>query len=158
MEKLNILEAAGYKVVSIRECDWNKKKAAMEPEVRQAIEKQASDEHITIREALYGGRTEVFKSYIECMIGQKIFADDVCSMYSSVNALDDYAVGYKRFYKPTVEEILDESFIGVVKCDVVPPTDLYLPVLPSRVKAADGSERLTFDLNPKTGVWASVEI
>ena len=68
MEKLNILEAAGYKVVSIRECDWNKEKAAMEPEVRLAIEKQASDEHINIRDALYGGRIEVYKSYIECMI------------------------------------------------------------------------------------------
>ena len=38
MEKLNILEAAGYKVVSIRECDWNKKKAQMTPDARQAIE------------------------------------------------------------------------------------------------------------------------
>ena len=47
MEKLNILEAAGYKVVSISECDWNKKKAKMTPDARHAIEKQASDEHIT---------------------------------------------------------------------------------------------------------------
>ena len=89
---------------------------------------------------------------------QRIFADDVCSMYPAVNALDDYAVGIKQFYKPTVDEIMDNSFIGVVKCDVVPPTDLYVPVLPSRVKASDGNERLTFDLNPKTGVWASCEI
>ena len=92
------------------------------------------------------------------MIGQKIFADDVCSMYPSVNAFDAYAVGFKRFYKPTVDEIMDDSFIGVVKCDVAPPTDLYIPVLPSRVKTADESERLTFDLNPKTSVWASCEI
>jgi hypothetical protein len=38
MEKLNILEAAGYKVVSISECDWNKKKAKMTPDARHAIE------------------------------------------------------------------------------------------------------------------------
>ena len=38
MEKLNILEAAGYKVVSISECEWNKKKAKTKPEVRQAID------------------------------------------------------------------------------------------------------------------------
>ena len=157
MEKLNILEAAGYKVVSISECDWNKKKAKLTPDARQAIEKQASDEHINIRDALYGGRAECFKTYVECEGVQRIFADDVCSMYPAVNALDDYAVGFKQFYKPTVDEIMDDSFIGVVKCDVVPPTDLYLPVLPARVKTADGSEKLLFHLKPMSGVWASVE-
>ena len=92
------------------------------------------------------------------MLGQKIFADDVCSMYSSVNAFDAYAVGFKRFYKPTVDEIMDESFVGVVKCDVVPPTNLFIPVLPERVKASDGSEKLMFHLKPMSGVWASVDI
>ena len=58
MEKLNILESAGYKVISISECEWDKKKAKMTPDARRAIEKQASDGHINIRDALYGGRTE----------------------------------------------------------------------------------------------------
>jgi hypothetical protein len=66
MEKLNILEAAGYKVVSISECDWNKTKAKLTPDARHAIEKQASDEHITLRDALYGGRTECAKTFVQC--------------------------------------------------------------------------------------------
>ena len=66
MEKSNILEAAGYNVVSIWECDWNKKKTKMTLDARQAIEQQASNEHINIRDALYGGRTECFKTYVEC--------------------------------------------------------------------------------------------
>ena len=53
---------------------------------------------------------------------------------------------------------MDDSFIGVVKCDVIPPTNLYIPVLPERVKTSDGSEKLLFHLNPMSGVWASVEI
>ena len=53
---------------------------------------------------------------------------------------------------------MDDSFIGVVKCDVVPPTDLCVPVLPERAKASDGSEKLMFHVNPMSGVWASVEI
>ena len=89
---------------------------------------------------------------------QRILADDVCSMYPAMNALDDYAVGLKQFYEPSVDEIMDDSFIGVVKCDVAPPTDLYLPVLPARVKTSDGSEKLLVHLKPRSGVWASVEI
>ena len=85
-------------------------------------------------------------------------AYDVCIEYPTVNALDDYAIGFKQFYKPTVDEIMDDSFIGVVKCDVIPPTDLYIPVLPERVKTSDGSEKLLFPLNPMSGVWASVEL
>ena len=37
MENLHILEAAGYNVVSIRECDWSRQKAKMKPEVGLAI-------------------------------------------------------------------------------------------------------------------------
>ena len=96
MEKLNILEAAGYKVISISECDWYKIKAELSSERRKAIDKQATDEHINIRDALFGGRTECFKSFVKCEGSQKILSFDVCSMYPSVNALDDYAVGFKN--------------------------------------------------------------
>ena len=75
-----------------------------------------------------------------------------------MNALDDYAVGFKKYYKPTVDEIMNDSFIGIVKCEVIPPKNLYLPVLPERVKGPNGVEKLMFHLNPMTGVWASVLI
>jgi hypothetical protein len=48
-------------------------------------------------------------------------------LYPSVNALDKYPIGFKQFFNPTIAEILDESCIGVVKCDVIPPKKyLYL--------------------------------
>ena len=94
------------------------------------IELQAATEHIKIRDCLFGGRTEAFKSYYKCDENEKGFYYDVVSLYPSVNALDKYPIGFKQFYDPTIEEILDESFIGVVKCDVIPPKNLYVPVLP----------------------------
>jgi hypothetical protein len=96
MEKLNTLEAAGYKVISISECDWYKINAELSSERRKAIDKQATDEHINIRDALFGGRTEWFKSFVKCEGNQKILSFDVCSMYPSVNALDDHAVGFNN--------------------------------------------------------------
>ena len=73
---------------------------------RKKLERQAANEHINFRDSLFGGRTEAFKSQYKC---------------------DEYPVGFKQFYNPIIEEILDESFIGVVNCDVIPPkTYMYL--------------------------------
>ena len=88
---------------------------------KENLERQAANEHINIRDSLFGGRTEAFKSYYKCDENEKGFYYDVVSLYPSVNALDKYPIGFKQFYDPTIEEILDESFIGVVKCDVIPP-------------------------------------
>ena len=73
-------------------------------------------------------------------------------MYPAADALDKYPVGFKQFYNPTIEELLDESLIGVVKCDVIPPKKLYVPVLH---ESKDG--KLLFHLNPMSGTWCSVD-
>ena len=72
-------------------------------------------------------------------------------MYPSVNALDDYAVGFKKYYKPNVDEIMDDSFIGIVKCEVVPPKNLYLPVLPERLKGPKWCREINVSSQPHDG-------
>ena len=48
---------------------------------------------------------------------------------------------------------MSNKFIGLVKCDVEPPKDLFVPVLPDN---SDG--KLLFHLHPmKEKTWASVE-
>ena len=61
---------------------------------------------------------------MKCEGQQRILSFDVCSLYPSINALDGYAVGSKKYYKPTTDEIMDDPFIGVVKCEVIPPKNL----------------------------------
>ena len=103
---------------------------------------------------MMGGRTEAFKSYCKCNKHQKISYLDVCSLYPTVNALDDYAVGFKKYVDITPEDIINYNFIGLVKCDVVPPKDLYVPVLPD-----NSNGQLLFhlsDMYEKT--WASAEL
>jgi hypothetical protein len=71
-----------------------------------------------------------------------------------VNALDDYAIGYKKHVDITPEDILNDKFIGIVKCDVNPPQDLHIPVLPDN---SDG--KLLFHLNDMyEKTWASPEL
>ena len=141
MERQTLLELAGYTVETIWECEWNNIKKSLPN--KKEIEDKASKQHIKTRDALCGGRTEAFKSYVNCTIHQKILYLDICSMYSTVNALDDYAVGFKTYVDITVDDILNDTFIGLVKCDITPPPELYVPVLPD---STDG--KLLFHLNP----------
>ena len=96
MERQLLLEAAGYKVETMWGCDWKKEKAKLPPEEKNWLEQLARDSNINIRDALFGGRTEVFKRYFKCSKGQKVYYFDVVSLYPAVNALDPYAVGFKK--------------------------------------------------------------
>ena len=107
---------------------------------------------------MFGGRTEGFKRHINCNDNQEIYSFDVTSLYPTVNALDDYAVGFKKFVKTDIEQtpkdILSGKFFGLVKCDITPPKDLYLPVLPR-----NENHKLRFSLDTLEGkTFASVEL
>ena len=107
-----------------------------------------------MRDALFGGRTEGFKRHIKCDDNQEIYSFDVTSLYPTVNALDDYAVGFKKFVKTTPADILSGKFFGLVKCDITPPKDLYLPVLPR-----NENHKLLCSLDKMEGkTFASVEL
>jgi hypothetical protein len=68
-----------------------------------------------------------------------------------VNALGDYAVGFKKYVDITPDDIINDNFIGLVKCDVVPPKDLYVPVLPD-----NSNGKLLFHLSEMyEKTWAS---
>ena len=151
MERENILKASGYKIISKWECHWEEEKLKLNE--KKLIEETAKLKHLNIRDALFGGRTEAFKSYVKCQDDEEIYYYDVVSLYPTVNALDKYPVGYKNHYMPTLDEISNGSFIGVVKCTVTPPTDLYIPVLPQSAES-----KLLFHLKPMTGTWCSVEL
>jgi hypothetical protein len=67
----------------------------------------------------------------------------VCSLYPFVNKYGKYPVGHPRIHVgPEACALLDiQTLEGLVKCTVLPPQDLYHPVLPYK---CDG--RLTFPL------------
>ena len=120
MEQNNILENDNHKVVEMWECDWTKLKNTLSN--KKELEEIARHQNINVRNAFYGGRTEDFKQYHKC-VGNKIFALDIVSLYPTVNALDDYAVWCGRYvYDLTVDDIMNDKFIGIVKVDIEPPT------------------------------------
>ena len=80
-------------------------------------------------------------------------------MYPTVNALDDYAIGYGSYFNYNSlgdfeRDLLSGKFFGVPKVDTTPPTDLYVPVLPD-----NSDSKLLFHLKPmKSKTFASVEL
>ena len=55
---------------------------------------------------------------------------------------------------PNCTKILNDKFVGVVKCDVIPPKKLYIPILPD-----NSNGKLLFHLNEmKNKTCSSVEL
>lgn len=94
MARNAILERHGIKVMEMWETDWNARKEALPGWMRKGLEKWWYLRSIRTRDALKDGRAEVFQMYKKCGKGEHIFYFDVISLYPTVNALGDYAVGY----------------------------------------------------------------
>ena len=130
MERKTLLEMSGYRVDTIWDCEWVAIREKLPTPYRIKIEADAKTQHLHTRDALMGGRTEAFKSYLKCNEDEKVRYVDYVSLYPTVNALDDYAVGFPKYMNITPDDILNDSFIGLVKCDVKPLKDLYIPCFP----------------------------
>jgi len=97
------------------------------------------------REALFGGRTKVFKLFDE---NANIGYGDVVSLYPTVMYHDNYPVGHPtKIFHP---QVFDENWFGFMTCTVLAPQNLYLPVLPVRIKMGL-AEKLVFPLCVKCG-------
>ena len=88
-----------------------------------------------IRESYFGGRCEVFKPY-----GYNLLAYDFNSLYPFAMMMD-LPVG-----QPTFSLVQDLSKIfGFIKVEVTAPDNLYIPVLPCKIRNNEG-EKLIFPL------------
>ncbi|XP_067660620.1 uncharacterized protein [Haliotis asinina] len=84
------------------------------------------------REAFFGGRTNATKLYYEAKEEEEIKYVDVCSLYPYICKYGTYPLGHPEIKDhPPVSDLFDLH--GLIQCRVLPPTDLYHPVLPYRV-------------------------
>ena len=139
-KKMQFLRDKGYAVVEMWECQWDKMKAEC-PDIREYLDSlTALAPPLEPRNAFYGGRTNAVKLYHQAEGEEKIKYYDFTSLYPWVNKRGRYPVGHPEFYNDVDPADLEQYF-GVAQCQVLPPRDLYHPVLPYR----EGS-KLTFPL------------
>lgn len=89
--------------------------------------------HASIRKAFFGGRTGNLKFYCETNENEQIFYYDVCSLYPDRVSKCEYPIKHPVVYKEDFDYSL-KSYFGFVLCKVLPPHDLYLPILPMKIR------------------------
>lgn len=88
------------------------------------------------REAFYGGRTNVIKYYYKAEENEEIKYFDVCSLYPYINKTYKVPLGHPKVKIGLEANNLKDNlsgFEGLIKCKVLPPRDLYHPVLPYKM-------------------------
>ena len=103
-----------------------------------------------IRKSFFGGRTNATKllyNFKGNEVGRYI---DITSLYPTVNYYDDYPMGHPIEITENFGDVT--KYFGFVECYVIPPKDLYFPVLATKGK------KLVFDLVEKRGTWTSIEL
>lgn len=101
----------------------------------------------------YGGRTEIFRM---------LLPDDKYRCYD-VNSLYPYVMFNNKFpiSKPKTVNNITRTMVkemdGITKCKVKAPKNLYLPILPYKLKLG-GHNKLIFPLGNFEGYWDNVQL
>ena len=129
-QKIQRLKQRGYTVVQIWECEWNRLKDTS-LDIRTFVAQLQFIEPLNPRDAFCGGRTNAVKLYHHVTPSQKIHYIDVTSLYPWVNKTCVYPKGHPTItYTPGHTDI--HQYFGLIQCQILPPRQLYHPVLPYR--------------------------
>lgn len=95
--------------------------------------------NINIRDSFYGGRTNNLKFSYECKEDEVLKYYDFTSLYPHVLVENDYPIGHPKVISENFKNI--NEYFGFIKCKILPPKQLYIPVLPLKI-----NNKLTFPL------------
>jgi hypothetical protein len=114
----------GYKLISIWACEWKQVKLE-NPTIGKLVDSLEIPTPLNPRDAFFGGRTEAFKVYAKDI---PMAYEDVTSLYPWVNYCMEYPVGHPVIITHGFKDI--KEYFGLIKCTVLPPSNLHIPVLP----------------------------
>jgi hypothetical protein len=132
MNRLEQITQAGYQVETMWECRFDKDILTHHPELLTLPLFEL--EPLRTRDSLYGGRTEAMRLHYKVREGEVIRYVDIMSLYP-------YICKYGKFpiHHPIIhigDECNDVAAMlnkeGLIKCSILPPRQMYHPVLPYR--------------------------
>ncbi|KYN23128.1 hypothetical protein ALC57_04462 [Trachymyrmex cornetzi] len=137
------LRRRGYLVMEKWECDFDRKIRENNEmcdflENAQIIKNSPLDP----RDAFFGGRTGNIATRCDVAGTKKIRYIDVCSLYPYVLKTGAFSIGHPKIYiGEECSELIGvapdfdfNSLEGLIRCKVLPPRDLFHPVLPYRIR------------------------
>ena len=129
--KTQFLRLEGYTVVEQWECDWDRR-VQTQPEIATFVQTLNLVPPLEPRDAFFGGRTGAVCLHATANSEEEaILYQDVTSLYPFVNKTGEYPVGHPQIITQPRDQCLHHYF-GVALVDILPPAQLYHPVLPVR--------------------------
>ena len=139
MECLQSLRDLGYHVVTLWECEWEEQKKA-DPCMAEFVKTLAVIKPMNPCDAFFVGCMNASYLYYKVRVGEEICYVDYTSLYPRVNKTGMYPIGHPEFiFEPGSTDL--SQYFGLALCTVVPPKNLFHPVLPYRCGG-----KLTFPL------------
>jgi len=130
LRKHELLKQRRYDVKVQWECDWDTE-VKTNQDLQQFLDTFETTEPLQPRDAFFGGRTNAVKLHHTAAPGEKILYVDITSLYPWVNKNCEYSTGHPVITVNPEDQGIHHYF-GMAKVDVLPPYELYHPVLPNR--------------------------
>ena len=132
LQKQETLRQHGYYVNIMSECEWDPEMVT-NPELRQFGDALEIVDLLELRDAFFGRCTTAVKFH-------HVADQDEEIKYIDVNKTQEYPIGHPKVIVNPVNQDICHCF-GMAKVDILPPYDMYHPVLPHRHKG-----KLTFPI------------
>ena len=141
------IRKCGYELRCMWDCEFDMLKLS---EILKYVNNHPLMKNVTLnpRDAFYGGRTENIAAYYKVQRNEKIKYTDIRSLYPYTCKRDQFPVGHPKIYVSDESRELTGGHLnnlvrieGLVKCSVLRPRNLYLPLLPIKM-----NDRLMFVL------------
>ena len=158
-----------YELVEIWEHEWD---AACKDNshLKEYLKENEILTPINLRDALFGGRTNALKLYYNCKPGEQIMYFDYTSLYPFVQKYGILPSDHPRIKTENIDP--NCKYFGLIRCKILPPKGLYIPVLPRHInkklvftlcrtcaelKSKDSCEH-NDEERALTGLWVSLEV
>ena len=132
VRKIERFRKLGYTVQVLWECEFHQQ-LATNPEMKDFVRNLNLDTPLEPRHGFFGGRTNAVSLYREVADEEKIHYVDFTSLYPWTNKYCEVLLGHPEIL--TSEALVNHSiddFFGMIKCEILPPSFLFHPLLPYR--------------------------
>ena len=138
----NKIKTFGYELIEMWECDFDRDiKTNLQFFNYIKIHPLAQNISLNPRDASYGGRTGNIVTYFNAQDDETIKYYDVCSLYPFTCKTGIFPIGHPDIFVGDQSlnltglnfEYFHKNVEGLVKCEILPPTGLFHPVLPFRI-------------------------
>lgn len=141
-EKQAYFKRMGFSFIEIKDCqfeiefiknrqnDWG-----VIDRMTELFASRRNPKYANIRESFFGGRTNNIQFLKECAGDEEIRYLDFTSLYPCVLKYMRYPIGHPKVITNNFNYKVTENnwYFGFVRCAILPPGNIYLPVLPVRL-------------------------